>query len=187
MQITSGTTAYGNTYTNAHTNAHAAMHTKERSAATTAPADAHTEAGARAPGHSVIEQKVELQEAREIRKLKARDTEVRAHEQAHAAAGGVHAGGPQYDLTTGPNGVPYAIGGHVDIDISPVPGDPEATLEKMLTVQRAALAPASPSAQDRAVAAKAAAQATQARAEMLQAHSNEAQSGILGTLIDVLA
>ena len=85
---------------------------------------------------------------------------------AHANVGGAYAGAPQYDYERGPNGVNYAVSGHVDIDISEVSGNPEATLAKMLVVQRAALAPANPSPQDRAVAAEAAQKATQARAEI---------------------
>ena len=115
----------------------------------------------------------------EIRTLAARDREVRAHEQAHAAVGGAYAGNPHYNYTRGPNGVRYAQSGHVNIDISKVPGDPEATLRKMQVVSRAALAPAEPSAQDRAVAAKANMQAAQARAE-LAAERNAETAGLAG-------
>ncbi|MEM7096728.1 MAG: putative metalloprotease CJM1_0395 family protein [Pseudomonadota bacterium] len=108
------------------------------------------------------------QTQREVRALAARDREVRAHEQAHAAAGGPYASHPHYNYTQGPNGVRYATSGHVNIDVGEVPGDAEATLTKMQTVVRAALAPAEPSAQDRAVAAKASAMAAQARAELAQ-------------------
>lgn len=110
------------------------------------------------------EQTLEIQQ--QIRALARRDAEVRAHEQAHASVGGVYASAPSYEYQRGPNGVSYAVGGHVDIDVAPVPGDPAATLKKMQVVQRAALAVAEPSAADRAVAATAAAQASQARAEL---------------------
>ena len=108
-----------------------------------------------------------------VQKLARRDREVRAHEQAHASVGGSHAGHPNYQFTSGPNGVRYASGGHVSIDISPVKGDPQATVEKMQQVQRAALAPANPSAQDRAVASKATAQAAEARAELQRSNADE--------------
>lgn len=108
-----------------------------------------------------------------IQKLASRDREVRAHEQAHASVGGAHAGHPNYQFTSGPNGVRYAHSGHVNIDISPVKGDPQATVEKMQQVQRAALAPANPSAQDRAVATKATAQAAQARAELQRSKADD--------------
>lgn len=116
------------------------------------------------------------QEQLEIAELASRDREVRAHEQAHAAVGGAYAGAPTYTFTRGPDGKRYAIGGEVSIDSSPIPNDPEATLRKMELVQRAALAPAEPSAQDRRVAAQAAAQATQARGELAQLRREEATS-----------
>ena len=87
-----------------------------------------------------------------LQDLKARDREVRAHEQAHASVGGIYAGSPQYDYVTGPDGQRYAVGGQVKIDVSPVPDDPEATIEKMIVVKQAALAPREPSPQDRRVA-----------------------------------
>lgn len=80
--------------------------------------------------------------------------------------GGQLAGSPSYTYQRGPDGVRYAVGGEVPIDVSKVPGDPQATLEKMQLVQRAALAPAEPSSQDRRVAALAAQQAAEARAEL---------------------
>lgn len=106
------------------------------------------------------------QELEQIKLLAARDTEVRTHERAHASVGGDLAGAPSYTYERGPNGQRYAVGGEVSIDVSPVAGDPEATIRKMEQVQRAALAPAEPSSQDRAVAASASQQAAQARAEL---------------------
>ena len=109
-----------------------------------------------------------------IAQLQARDREVRAHEQAHLAAAGPYAtGGIQYDYQTGPDGNQYAVGGSVGIDTSPIPGDPEATIQKMQVVQRAALAPAEPSGQDIKVAAQAAQQATEARVELQAERAEE--------------
>jgi hypothetical protein len=103
------------------------------------------------------------EEMKLVEKLKERDQEVRSHEQAHLAAAGGHArGGASYEYESGPDGKSYAVAGHVDIDVSPVNGNPEATLQKAMTVQRAALAPAEPSGADRAVAAQAAAMARDA-------------------------
>lgn len=105
--------------------------------------------------------------ARALQELKAIDQRVRAHEAAHVAAGaGLVRGGASFTMRTGPDGRAYAVGGEVAIDAGAVPGDPEATVAKMAQVQAAALAPADPSAQDRAVAAQAGATAAQARAEM---------------------
>lgn len=107
------------------------------------------------------------EEEKEVRELRKRDREVRAHEQAHLAAAGRHAqGGARYETTTGPDGREYATSGEVSIDASPVPGDPEATLQKAAEVRRAALAPADPSAQDLKIAARASQMAAEARAEL---------------------
>lgn len=114
------------------------------------------------------QQQQEEAELELVRELKQRDQEVRAHEQAHAAVGGQLAGGATYTYQQGPDGVRYAVGGEVQIDTSKVTNDPQATLDKMQLVQRAALAPAEPSSQDRQVAAQAGQVAAQAMAEIAQ-------------------
>ncbi len=120
-------------------------------------------------------------EQRQVDKLQERDREVRAHEAAHVAAAGGHAqGGAQFTYTRGPDGRLYASGGEVSIDTSAVAGDPQATLQKAQTVQRAALAPAEPSGQDRQVAAQAAAMAAQARQEMASTQREETGNGETG-------
>ena len=102
----------------------------------------------------------------QLKELKQRDAEVRAHERAHMAAAGQHAmGGAQYTYQAGPDGRRYAIGGHVNIDTSEVPDDPEASEEKAQQVRRAALAPGDPSAQDMQVAAQAAQMEAEARVD----------------------
>lgn len=112
-------------------------------------------------------------EVKEVQKLKDRDREVRAHEQAHVAAGGQHIrGGIKYDYQKGPDGKSYAVGGHVDIDVSEAES-PEATVTKMQQVKRAALAPAEPSGADRAVAAAASQKEQQARTEILENRQTE--------------
>ncbi len=122
------------------------------------------------------------EELREVDRLKKRDAEVRRHEQAHKAAAGRYAtGGPTYEYEKGPDGRQYAVGGEVQIDVSPVEGDPQATIQKMQQVRRAALAPAEPSAQDRKVAAEAARLEAQARAELSQGDADE-QSGSSSTI-----
>lgn len=118
------------------------------------------------------EQKLQLL----IAELANRDREVRAHEQAHAAVGGVHAGSPTYTYTQGPDGKRYASGGEVSIDVGAVANDPQATLSKMEIVIRAALAPAEPSAQDRSVASQAQAQMAVARAELAAVQRGEGEA-----------
>lgn len=107
------------------------------------------------------------EEEEEIEDLEDRDTEVKAHEQAHIAAGGRYVrGGAHLEYRTGPDGKQYAVGGEVSIDVSKE-SDPQATIAKMQTVARAAMAPAEPSSQDRAVAAKASRLEIEARAEAM--------------------
>lgn len=112
---------------------------------------------------------------KEVEAYKARDQEVRTHEQAHQAAGGQYASSPTYTLSKGPDGQSYATGGEVQIDISTVPGDPAATIQKMEQVRSAALAPAEPSSQDMSVAAKAQRLESEARADL--ASERTAQPG----------
>lgn len=101
----------------------------------------------------------------QVRELQARDREVRAHEQAHkAAAGSLAIGGPTYSYQTGPDGRRYAVGGEVRISI-PDGRTPEETARIARQAQRAALAPAEPSEQDRKVAREAAQKASEAQRE----------------------
>ncbi|WP_244148948.1 putative metalloprotease CJM1_0395 family protein [Desulfonatronum thioautotrophicum] len=112
-----------------------------------------------------------------LEQLRQRDAEVRAHEQAHVAAGGQYVtSGASYTYETGPDGRQYAVGGEVSIDTSPVPGNPEQTEQKAQTIRRAALAPASPSAQDVKVATSAAQMEAEARTERIQKEQEERQA-----------
>ncbi len=112
-------------------------------------------------------QELKLKEQQILFKLRQRDREVRAHEEAHLLAAGRYArGGPHYEYVRGPDGRFYAVGGEVKIDTSPIPGDPKATLEKARVIKRAALAPVNPSAQDRMVAAQADRMAAKALMEL---------------------
>jgi hypothetical protein len=115
------------------------------------------------------QQQAKLQE---ISKLSETDRHVRSHEQAHLAAAGPYAGGgPSYTYQKGPDGNEYAVGGEVPIDVSPIPGDPQKTIEKERVVQAAANAPSDPSPQDRAVAAEAASLQATAEAKLDQQKS----------------
>ena len=108
----------------------------------------------------------------ELGKLKARDTQVRQHEQAHiSASGGLNISGASFTYQRGPNGISYAVGGDVKIDTSPG-HTPEETLARAEKIIDAALAPADPSPADRSIAAKAQNMALQARLEIQQQESN---------------
>lgn len=145
--------------------------TTPAAATAVAAADVGPAADSGQSAERAAELKVLRETQREVRDLARRDREVRAHEQAHASVGGRYASAPSYQFQRGPNGVSYAVSGSVEIDVSPVPGDPAATLSKMETVQRAALAVAQPSAADRAVATQAAAMAAEARAELARTNA----------------
>ncbi|NVM23850.1 MAG: hypothetical protein HWN68_18980 [Desulfobacterales bacterium] len=121
---------------------------------------------------------VSEEEMRVLRLLKRRDGQVRAHEQAHMAAGaGLVMGGPHYIYRRGPDGNLYAVGGDVKIDASEA-GTPEKTIMKMQRVKAAALAPAGPSSQDRRVAARAASKAARARMELASQRAKEGTQGV---------
>ena len=135
--------------------------------------DSTTETATKSQAATEDEQ-LSAEDQRTIAALKKADQQIRQHEMAHlAAAAGNARGGAQFQYERGPDGVLYAVAGEVNIDASPVPGDPEATVSKMRTVVRAALAPADPSSQDRAVAARAMMQMMQSQVEATTAKSNE--------------
>jgi hypothetical protein len=85
--------------------------------------------------------------------LREIDAEVRAHEHAHMAALG--GGMVTYDTVIGPDGTSYAVGGGIPVSLSPVPGDPEATVRRARIIIQAAYAAGQPSAADMRVAAEA--------------------------------
>lgn len=112
------------------------------------------------------------EQKQQVEELKNRDSKVRAHEAAHVAAGGQYVrGGATYSYQNGPDGKRYAVGGEVSIDVSPVAGDPAATIAKMETVKRAALAPGDPSGADQAVAAEATSAELKAEQELMKKKS----------------
>jgi hypothetical protein len=120
----------------------------------------------------------ELSEAekQELRRLQARDRELRAQAQAHrAAAGRFVQDHPQLEYQRGPDGRRYAVGGETGLDTTQVPGDPAATLAKARTIQWAALARDNPSGPDRQAAAEAAALEQTAREEIRAAERTQRQ------------
>jgi len=92
---------------------------------------------------------------------------VRLHEEAHLAALGGAAGPIVYSMVSGPGGS-YASGGSIAVDISPVPGDPAATMRKAEGIRLAAMAPSNPSVADVRTAAAAYQLEAAARREMAQ-------------------
>lgn len=116
------------------------------------------------------------QQQQQIRQLAAREREVIAHEQAHTAVGGQYAGAPSFSYERGPDGVNYAVAGEVAIKLPQSGEDPEALIRAAEQVQRAALAPADPSAQDRTVAAQAGQVAASAAAELAELRAEEQEA-----------
>ena len=105
------------------------------------------------------------EEKQQVAALKKRDAEVKAHEAAHRAAGGQIAGAASYGYEKGPDGRRYATSGEVPLTIKEDPSNPDATLQNLRTVKRAALAPSRPSSADLRIAAQAEAKMAQVRAE----------------------
>jgi hypothetical protein len=146
-------------------------------------AASHLDRGAPLPN-----QQLTPEEQKQVAELEKRDQEVRRHEQAHQAAAGSYAlGGPSFRYQTGPNGKRYAVGGEVQIDTSKISGDSAATVRKMRTVQRAALAPADPSPQDRRMAAEASRRAAEAEGELRQEKGGRSSPPETGSLVDLVA
>lgn len=129
----------------------------------------------RRPGQRQAGEKLTPDEQAEVRKLKERDREVRAHEAAHMAAGAGMTTGVSFTYQRGPDGVSYAVGGEVGISTSGG-RTPEETIQKARQIRAAALAPADPSGQDRAVAAAAAAMEQEAQAEKVREKIEEASA-----------
>ncbi|MFT3914437.1 MAG: putative metalloprotease CJM1_0395 family protein [Anaeromyxobacteraceae bacterium] len=117
-------------------------------------------AGAKALGG----QQLTPEEQQAVERLKARDAEVHAHEAAHMASAGAAGGGASYTYELGPDGRLYAVGGEVPVSLRSG-STPDETIANAERVQRAALAPASPSSQDLAVAGMAARMIADARAQ----------------------
>lgn len=108
-----------------------------------------------------------LEEQRIVSELQAADTNVRAHEAAHMAAGGGLTSPASYTYERGPDNKMYAVAGEVGISTSQG-NTPQESLNKAQTIRRAALAPADPSPQDLKVAAQAASMEMSARAQIMQ-------------------
>ncbi len=106
----------------------------------------------------------------ELQRLRITEQRVKAHEMAHKIAAGDLGGAPKYKYKKGPDGKMYIVGGEVPLRVRKG-RTPEETIEIARKLRRAALAPADPSPQDRAVAARATAMEMQARLEIQRKES----------------
>jgi hypothetical protein len=76
----------------------------------------------------------------------------------------------------GPDGRLYAVGGSVDVDMSPIPNNPEATIRKARIIRRAALSVMDPSSADLRIAARAYQMEMQAQRELARDNREEQES-----------
>ena len=113
------------------------------------------------------------EQQRQVAELQQIDRTVRAHEQAHLAAGrGVITSAANFSYTYGPDGRQYAVGGEVGIDTS-AEKKPEANIDKGVRIQAAALAPKDPSPQDYRVASIGGQLEAQGRSDLAQQQAEQ--------------
>jgi hypothetical protein len=113
------------------------------------------------------EQELTGSERAKVADMLVRDRQICAHEETRYAAAGPYAlGKPMYQYEVGPDGKKYVVDGKVRFDITPVPGDPQATISKMKRIRYASLSAAGPSVHDRQVAIKASQYEIQARRQI---------------------
>ena len=111
-------------------------------------------------------------EKRLVGDLQSRDSEVRAHEAAHQAAGGGMTGAATYTYQQGPDGKMYAIGGEVSISMRSGSA-PQETIANARQVVAAAMAAGNPSPQDYSVAASARVMENKAQQQLAQQNQAE--------------
>lgn len=112
-------------------------------------------------------------EKRLVKDLQSRDTEVKAHEAAHQAAGGGMTGAASYTYQQGPDGKMYAIGGEVSISMK-TGSSPEETVRNARQIMAAAMAAGDPSPQDYAVASSARVMEMKAQQQLAKQQQEEA-------------
>ncbi|MDD0848740.1 putative metalloprotease CJM1_0395 family protein [Campylobacter sp. 46490-21] len=167
MQITD--TSYAMNYYNTPANNKGAENNTDNSVSSgdkTANAENNTQNNDKNAGQKNIGE-LSMEEQRIVTELQAADTNVRAHEAAHMAAGGGLTSPASYTYERGPDNKMYAVAGEVGISTSEG-NTPQESLNKAQTIRRAALAPADPSPQDLKVAAQAASMEMSARAQIMQ-------------------
>ena len=103
-------------------------------------------------GEDGVRQGDDPREAAALNRLRARDAQVRAEENAHSAAAGDLAGPTQLEMQRGPDGRLYAVGGSVGIQARVLSGSPEELRRLGQRLTGAAAAAINPSGADQAVA-----------------------------------
>ena len=169
MQITSYAMNYYSTPAQSNNKANDVENNADNSVSSgdkTASAENNTQNNDKNAGQKNIGE-LSLEEQRIVTELQAADTNVRAHEAAHMAAGGGLTSPASYTYERGPDNKMYAVAGEVGISTGEG-NTPQESLNKAQTIRRAALAPADPSPQDLKVAAQAASMEMSARAQIMQ-------------------
>lgn len=169
MQITSYAMNYYSTPAQSNNKANGVENNADNSVSSgdkTANAENNTQNDDKNAGQKNIGE-LSLEEQRIVTELQAADTNVRAHEAAHMAAGGGLTSPASYTYERGPDNKMYAVAGEVGISTGEG-NTPQESLNKAQTIRRAALAPADPSPQDLKVAAQAASMEMSARAQIMQ-------------------
>tara|TARA_Y100001936_G_scaffold247633_1_gene293841 strand:- start:29787 stop:30572 length:786 start_codon:yes stop_codon:yes gene_type:complete len=112
------------------------------------------EARAKKSGAAVDTRGLTAREIALMEQLQRRHREVTRHEMDHFRTGQPYASFPQYYYVRGPLNRQFAVSGIVKFDASLIRGDVSATVFKLEKLRRAALAPRTPSSQDRQIAAE---------------------------------
>ena len=113
-----------------------------------------------------VREELTSDDQRELSRLEEMDRRVKAREQAYLAASRGQARAATVRYVTGPDGRQYAVDADLQVDVGPVDGNPELTLAKAETAEKAALAAADPSPRDRMMAAQARRIADEARQKL---------------------
>lgn len=101
-----------------------------------------------------LETSEDVRIASEIKRMKAWEAHVIAHERMHMLAGGGMVGAPSYVYKMGPDGKAYITGGEVTLYV-PKAASLEGSEASLSKLKAAALAPLDPSPKDMAAAAMA--------------------------------
>ena len=169
MQITSYAMNYYSTPAQSNNKANGVENNADNSVSSadkTSNAENNTQNNDKNAGQKNIGE-LSMEEQRMVTELQAADTNVRAHEAAHMAAGGGLTSPASYTYERGPDNKMYAVAGEVGISTGEG-NTPQESLNKAQTIRRAALAPADPSPQYLKVAAQAASMEMSARAQIMQ-------------------
>ena len=115
------------------------------------------------------------EQQRIVQELQQIDHSVRAHEQAHLAAGReVITSAANFTYTYGPDGKQYAVGGEVGIDTS-AESKPQDNIDKGRLIQKVALAPRDPSPQDYRVASIGSQLEARGRSDLMREQDTQAR------------